>query len=137
MHAEVIQALHARLAQATAPRAVHLLPPHEHLATTLRTIRAGPAHTSFAWLGHGALLARSAAADFLALLRALAAPGDELQMADNYFAILSNRVAEVWFDQGLELGGGQPFTVGAEGLARNSHHIVSRPVLCPASLWRA
>ncbi|KIP04147.1 hypothetical protein PHLGIDRAFT_205414 [Phlebiopsis gigantea 11061_1 CR5-6] len=124
VHAEVIQALHAKLSQATGePRAIHLLPSHEHLATTLRTIRAGPAHTSFAWLGHGALLPRSAAADFLALLRALAASGDELQMADNYFAILSNRVAEVWFDQGLELGGGQPFTVGAEGLARNSHHI--------------
>ena len=31
-----------------------------------------------------------------------------------------------WFDQGYELGGGQPFTVGTEGDLRNQRHIVSQ-----------
>ena len=48
-----------------------------------------------------------------------------MKMADNYFAILSNRVPEIWFDQGIELAGGQPFTVGVEGDERNNRHIVS------------
>lgn len=48
-----------------------------------------------------------------------------MKMADNYYTILSNRVPEVWFDQGVELGGGQPFTVGVEGDERNDRHVVS------------
>ena len=47
-----------------------------------------------------------------------------MKMADNYYTILSNRVPEVWFDQGIELGGGEPFTVGVEGNERNAKHIV-------------
>ena len=49
---------------------------------------------------------------------------EEKKMADNYFTILHNEVAEVWLDQGMELGGGQPFTVGNEGEQRNRKHIV-------------
>jgi hypothetical protein len=49
---------------------------------------------------------------------------EELQMSDNYFTILSNTYSDVWFDQGVELGGGQPFTVGSEGDERNNRHIV-------------
>ena len=45
-------------------------------------------------------------------------------MADNYFTILSNTFTETWFDQGVELGGGRPFTVGVEGDERNNQHIV-------------
>lgn len=47
-----------------------------------------------------------------------------MQMADNYFTILANRQAEIWFDHGIELGGGQPFTVGSEGDERNDKHMV-------------
>jgi hypothetical protein len=50
---------------------------------------------------------------------------EERKMADNYFTILRNDYAEIWHDQGIELGGGQPFTVGAEGEQRNRLHIVS------------
>ena len=82
-------------------------------------------HTSFAWLGHGAIMHRSQAEDFLSLLYQLNVTNEELKMADNYFSILSNTPAEVWFDQGIELGGGQPFTVGTEGESRNRRHIVS------------
>jgi len=46
-------------------------------------------------------------------------------MADNYCTILRNDFAEIWHDQGIELGGGQPFTVGMEGEQRNVLHIVS------------
>lgn len=46
-------------------------------------------------------------------------------MADNYFSVLRNRPLETWFDQGIELGGGQAFTVGSEGHERNKKHIVS------------
>lgn len=45
-------------------------------------------------------------------------------MADNYFSILANRQAQIWFDHGIQLGGGQPFTVGHEGDERNEKHIV-------------
>lgn len=44
-------------------------------------------------------------------------------MADNYFTILGNKVPDIWFDHGIELGGGKPFTVGADGHARNERHI--------------
>ena len=49
---------------------------------------------------------------------------EQIKMSDNYFAILTNEVPEIWFDQGIELGGGQPFTVGHEGNERNRMHIV-------------
>lgn len=49
---------------------------------------------------------------------------DEMNMADNYFTLLHNKFPEVWLDQGIELGGGQPFTTGTEGHERNMLHIV-------------
>ncbi|PSR71081.1 hypothetical protein PHLCEN_2v13050 [Hermanssonia centrifuga] len=55
-------------------------------------------------------------------MRILNASEAEMKMADNYYTILSNRVPEVWFDQGIELGGGQPFTVGTEGEERNNRY---------------
>jgi hypothetical protein len=48
-----------------------------------------------------------------------------MKMADNFYALLSNRVQEIWFDQGVELSGGEPFTVGVEGEERNRRFIVS------------
>ena len=84
-------------------------------------------HTSFAWLGYGSIIHRSLATAFLHLLDAdhLHVTADELKMADNYFSILRNEVPEAWFDQGIELGGGQAFTVGSAGEERNRKHIVS------------
>lgn len=54
-----------------------------------------------------------------------AAP-NEIQMADNYFSVLRNQVAEVWIDGGTEMGGGEPFTNGIEGEDRNWKYIVRR-----------
>lgn len=64
---------------------------------------------------------------FLSLLHddTLGMTEEQIKMADNYFTILSNEVPEVWFDQGIELGGGEPFTVSHEGNERNRMHIVS------------
>ncbi|CDO73103.1 hypothetical protein BN946_scf185007.g157 [Trametes cinnabarina] len=129
VRSEIIQALHARIERGTA-RAIHLLPPHDHLSTTLRELhiktpedtRIADIHTSFAWLGYGTMLRRSEALQFLSLLRYLQATDDEMKMSDNFFTILSNRIPEVWFDQGFELGGGQPFTVGSEGDERNNNY---------------
>ncbi|THH31959.1 hypothetical protein EUX98_g2215 [Antrodiella citrinella] len=129
VRAEIIHMLHTRLNQTSHPHTIHLLPPHEHLSTTLREIHVlppstHPVHTSFAWLGHGTMLHRSEAVAFLALLTRLNASEDEMRMADNYYTVLGNRVPEVWLDQGVELGGGQPFTVGGEGESRNARHIL-------------
>lgn len=104
---------------------IHLLPPHEMLYSRSSTIKAGPVvHTSFAWLGYGAMVERSDVRNFLDLLRTINATDDVFKMADNYFTILSNRLPELWFDQNHELGGGTPFTVGAVGEERNNKHIV-------------
>lgn len=70
------------------------------------------------------MIPRSRAVEFLDLLRHLNATDKELQMADNYYTILGNTYTETWFDQGVELGGGQPFTVGTEGDERNNYHVV-------------
>src|SRR6266576_5402688 len=106
--------------------AIHLLPPHEMLSSQLRSVSAGTRiHTAFAWLGHGTIMPRSMASNFISLLRHLNATEETMKMADNYFTILMNIVPETWFDQGVELGGGQPFTVGIEGDERNNRHIVS------------
>jgi hypothetical protein len=70
------------------------------------------------------MIPRSRVVEFLNLLYALNVTNDELNMADNYFTILSNTFTETWFDQGVELGGGQPFSVGVEGDERNKRHIV-------------
>lgn len=122
---EIIRTLHARVLR-TPDHSIHLLPPHEVLSTQLRTtVTPDGVHTSFAWLGHGTILPRAGAVDFLALLHHLNASEDEMKMADNYFTILNNRIPEVWFDQGIELGGGQPFTVGMDGDERNKIHIIN------------
>ncbi|KAL5518807.1 hypothetical protein ACEPAH_490 [Sanghuangporus vaninii] len=124
---DVIKNLHSYFLQNKAVRSVHLLPAHEHLLSRLRvfTTQDSSISTAFAWLGHGTLLSRSAARDFLDLLRALNVTDDEMKMADNYFTILANspKTGEIWFDHGIELGGGQPFTVGTEGDDRNDRHI--------------
>ncbi|KAI9056995.1 hypothetical protein FKP32DRAFT_1661484 [Trametes sanguinea] len=130
VRSEIIQALRARIGESGASKAIHLLPPHEHLSTTLREIHVktpedthiADVHTSFAWLGHGTMLHRSEAQQFLSLLWQLKVTEDEMKMADNFFTILSNRIPEVWFDQGFELGGGQPFTAGSEGDERNKNY---------------
>ncbi|KAG1749727.1 uncharacterized protein EDB91DRAFT_1109351 [Suillus paluster] len=121
---EIIRTLHTR-ALGTPDHSIHLLPSHEVLSTQLRTVVTSyGAHTSPAWLGHGTILPRTKASEFLALLHHLNASEDEMKMADNYFTILNNRIPEVWFDQGVELGGGQPFTVGIEGNERNNIHVI-------------
>ncbi|KAI0715028.1 hypothetical protein C8Q76DRAFT_729276 [Earliella scabrosa] len=130
IRSEIIQTLYARITEPDASRTIHLLPPHEHLSTTLREIHVlaedrshlSDVHTSFAWLGHGTMLRRTEAQNFLSLLRYLNATSDDMKMADNFFTLLSNRVPEVWFDQGFELGGGLPFTVGSEGDERNKNY---------------
>lgn len=82
--------------------------------------------TTFAWLGHGAFLRRKAAIGFLRSMQGLNATDEEMKMADNYFTILANhqKYGEILFDHGIELGGGQPFTVGTEGDIRNERHMV-------------
>ncbi|KAF9245868.1 hypothetical protein BU15DRAFT_40919 [Melanogaster broomeanus] len=122
---EVIKTLRARMEE-SSQSGIYLLPPHEHLSSRLRTtITPTGVHTGFAWLGHGAMIRRQRALDFVSLLHhdSLAMTREELKMADNYFTILSNEVPEIWFDQGIALGGGQPFTVGQEGDERNRRHI--------------
>ena len=68
---------------------------------------------------------RSLASEFLSLLRLLNCSKEEMKMTDNYFSVLRNCPLETWFDQGIELGGGEAFTVGSEGHERNRKHIVS------------
>lgn len=121
---EIIRALRLRFSEHSAS-AIYLLPPHEALSSYVKRIHVDPSiHTSFAWLGHGAIMRRSQAQGFLALMRYLNASNDEMNMADNYYALLANVYPEVWFDQGIELGGGNAFTQGAEGNERNNKHIV-------------
>ncbi|KAH7923245.1 hypothetical protein BV22DRAFT_1015771 [Leucogyrophana mollusca] len=121
---EIIRTLRARVSESMSSAAIHLLPPHEHLSSRLRVVYTSQnGHTSFAWLGHGSVLRRSRATKFLSLLQYLNVSDEEMKMADNYFTILNNRIPETWFDQGIELTGGQPFTVGSEGNDRNKRHI--------------
>ena len=68
---------------------------------------------------------REISESFLSLMDDMDFSGEEKKMADNYFTILRNDFTEIWHDQGIELGGGQPFTVGTEGDQRNRMHIVS------------
>ena len=68
---------------------------------------------------------RELSESFLSLIGDLKFSSEERKMADNYFTILRNDITKIWYDQGIELGGGQPFTVGTEGEQRNVLHIVS------------
>ncbi|KAK7465483.1 hypothetical protein VKT23_005461 [Stygiomarasmius scandens] len=95
------------------------------MSSHLKRIRVGSKiHTGFAWLGHGTIIQQAHAQQFLSLMNILNASTEELKMADNYFTLLSNSFPQVWLDQGIELGGGQPFTVGEEGDDRNKRHIL-------------
>lgn len=104
---------------------IHLSPPLEHLSTQLRHYVYPPlVDTSFAWLGYGTLIRREQAQEFLTLLKEYDLNQEEIRMADNYFTILRNAgMPTTWFDDGVELGGGQAFTVGKEGDERNWMHI--------------
>jgi hypothetical protein len=122
---EIIRALSRRI-EDNSISGIHLQPPDEMLTSQLRTVSIGQKiHATFAWLGYGTIIRRSQAIEFLSLLDQLELSEEERKMADNYFTILSNTIPERWFDAGLELGGGQPFTVGQEGEERNNRHIVS------------
>jgi len=130
IYPELIQALRARITDLRRDSSVgiHLLPPHEHLSSALRTLSTSShIHTSFAWLGYGALIPRSQVLAFLQLMGPsyLNASEDEMKMADNFYTVLSNKVQEIWFDQGVELGGGEAYTVGSQGVERNRKYIVS------------
>jgi len=121
---EIIRALSLR-ANNRNISAIHLQPPDEMLTSQLRSIEiSDKIQTTFAWLGYGTIIQRSRAIEFLSLLKELDLTDEEHKMADNYFTILRNEIPERWFDQGIELGGGQPFTVGTAGEARNLRHIV-------------
>jgi hypothetical protein len=107
---------------------IHLLPPHEHLSSSLRILSTpSHIHTSFAWLGYGSLVPREQVLAFLTFMGPLYlnVSEDDMEMADNFYTVLSNTVQEIWFDQGIELGGGEPFTVGSQGVERNRKFIVS------------
>jgi hypothetical protein len=67
------------------------------------------------------MLHRPLASEFLSLLQVLEVSKEETRMADNYFSVLRNHPLGTWFDQGIELGSGQAFTVGSEGHERNKH----------------
>ncbi|KAI6047867.1 hypothetical protein EDC04DRAFT_2555710 [Pisolithus marmoratus] len=122
---QIIQTLRYGIAESL--QTIHLLPAHEHLSSRLRTILTPSGiHSGFAWLGYGTMMSRKQALDFVTLVRHLNMPLEEVNLADNYFTILNNQVPEIWFDHGVELGGGQPFTIGQEGHERNLQHIVSR-----------
>lgn len=77
---------------------------------------------------------RSRVVEFLERMEFLNATKEEKQMADNYFSVLqgSGKPPQTWVDQGIELGGGQAFTVGTEGDERNRRHIVGSLSLWPA-----
>jgi hypothetical protein len=130
---EIIRALAHRINDTPdSVPSIHLQPAHEMLSSELRTVVLDQTvHTTFAWLGYGTIIKRSRAVDFLSLLNALNLSDDQYKMADNYFTILSNEIPERWFDSGIELGGGQPFTVGTEGEQRNNRHIVSLLLFVP------
>ena len=119
--------MRSRIGLSEIPKSIHLLPPHEHLSSTFLTGHSldGRIHTRFAWLGHGTMMHRELSESFLSLINDLQFSDEERKMSDNYFTILRNGFTEIWHDQGIELGGGQPFTVGTEGEQRNTLHIVS------------
>jgi len=120
-----IRTLHSLIQSMTNTSSIHLLPPHEYLTTTLRTTvsQDGAVHTGFAWLGHGTMLRRASAVQFLTLLGQLQLTSAELKMADNYFTVLGNEYPAVLQDIGVPLDGQHAFTVGTAGDERNWQHI--------------
>ena len=131
VRAPVIKALHLYIGKyASSDQSIHLLSPEDHLNTALLTISTRRIHTSFAWLGYGAMVARSRVRSFLGLLHhpLLNTSVEERHMADNYFSLLGNRVPTIWIDQGEPLHHNDAFTVGAEGDDRNWLYAVRRCV---------
>jgi len=120
-----IRTLHTLIQSMTNTSSIHLLPPHEYLTTTLRTTvsQDGAVHTGFAWLGHGTMLRRASAVQFLNFLGQLQLTSVELKMADNYFTVLANEYPAVLQDIGVPLDGQHAFTVGTAGDERNWQHI--------------
>ena len=138
IHPEVFRNVHTSFLESSAiyhnPPPIMLLPSHEHLGTDLlhTSVRYSASHdshinTTFAWLGHGTLLRRSQASAFLHLLRRVGLSEEEMNMADNYFTILSARCPVIWHADTIELRDvkAAPFTAGVEGHRRNWRHIVS------------
>ncbi|KAF9486571.1 hypothetical protein BDN70DRAFT_870164 [Pholiota conissans] len=123
---EIVRAFVRRIGDNSASTSsIHLQPPHEMLSSELRTVVINETlHTTFAWLGYGTIVKRSRVVEFISLLDHLNLLDEQHKMADNYFTILSNEIPERWFDAGIELGGGQAFTVGTEGEERNNRHII-------------
>jgi hypothetical protein len=127
---EVIRSLRWRIDK----RDIFVLPPDEALSSRLLSINSTEVHFEFAWLGYGALILRKHATSFLSLLRRIGASSEEFQMADNYYSILKNSFPEIWTAEPVALFGGNAFTVGDEGLARNRRHIASSPLIIPLNL---
>jgi hypothetical protein len=103
-----------------------MLPSTELLASRLREISSldGRLHTLPAWLGYGTLILKERASSFLKAFLSMEEDPRSIQMADNYYSILSNSKPELWFGQQIDLGLGQPFTVGTAGDDRNWYYIV-------------
>ena len=124
----ILHALHHHIHEQPGPhRQIHLLPPSDHLGTTLQTVSV-PNHitTSPAWLGYGTMLTRATAVSFLELLHdpEHGFTADEKRMADNYFTILRNHIPEVWMYSTHSLDPSAAFTVGTEGDERNYKYTV-------------
>ncbi|KAJ7507651.1 hypothetical protein B0H11DRAFT_1967922 [Mycena galericulata] len=120
---EVIQNMRARI----DTHDIFLLPPDEVLSSHLLTINSPSTKITFgfSWLGYGALILRSHAESFLALLERLGASQEATNMADNYYSILRNSLPELWTSAPTPLFGGGAFTIGEEGIARNRKHIAA------------
>ncbi|KAF9270703.1 hypothetical protein L218DRAFT_952786 [Marasmius fiardii PR-910] len=131
---EILYTLRSRISE-TSPSGIFLQPPDEMLSSTMSRVTIdNRIHTSFSWLGYGSMIRRSEASEFLSLMRLLNVTDEEFKMADNYFSILRNVFTENWYDQNIPLGGGQPFTVGQEGVDRNHRHILHAADLLDAIL---
>jgi hypothetical protein len=104
-----------------------MLPSFELLSSRLREISSldGCLHAFPAWLGYGTLILKERTTLFLKTFLHLEKDPHSIQMADNYYSILSNSKPELWFGQQIELGLGQPFTTGTSGEDRNWYYMVS------------
>ncbi|KAK7061562.1 rab geranylgeranyltransferase [Favolaschia claudopus] len=118
---EIVTSLRARI----NTHDIFHLPPDEFISGHLLSIQSPLLDFGFSWLGYGAMILRSNAQSFLALLDTLQASKQEKQMADNYFTILKNEFPEIWTGHPISLFGGGDFTVGEEGVARNRKHIAA------------
>jgi len=113
-----------------------MLPPDELLSSHLRQISSpdGRLHAIPAWLGYGTLISRERAVRFLETFLSLEQNPESIQMADNFYSILSNTIPELWFGQETELGLGQPFTAGTSGDDRNWRYMEAAKSLLEKTL---